>query len=590
MPDSESNSSEVVFFLGAGASVKAGVPDTFGLVDKFVERIRPQEENLHAVEKILKVLGEWRREQGGNRVDIELLLETIERLEKRNQDVLLRFHRVTDYELSGYAEKRPLKDELKDFIRTAGIVKSSGIRYLEPLLGFIAQQRPLDIFSLNYDICLEQFCNAYKKQYVDGFDVGWNPKLFERQDVDIRLYKMHGSITWYSTDTSDYVKIPIKSDKAQTELITGEKAEALILYPMRKWEYAEPLLELLIELKKKLETAKFVIVVGYSFRDDHIRRIFWDAARKNRNLILILVDPNAHRVYNERLKYYQIPNSEHSFSSDFGNDGYDVPFPSELSGRTVCLPYKFEDILPLLRDPFVRGARNGLRVEREEKEKEILGATPAWSNVIGLFIDCNFMEKSDELLQSIDLQALFKTNFPLAIGWTVKCIINYAGLENYAKAKEWFENLSCFIIKRELNVTVDRGPTIIGAGFMISENSSAPFSSIAINIKETFDTVRRLKAITEEDRLRKVKYALDSLENLEKYLQLWNEVPNRGIEISRYITLRENDYPEEIKAFRKENSEYQAVYSQDRHNRLGAIVSAIEKKELEKILKIQTPN
>jgi hypothetical protein len=50
------SSGDVVFFLDAGASVKAGVPDTFGLVDEFSDHVQDQVENFKVLEKILGIL------------------------------------------------------------------------------------------------------------------------------------------------------------------------------------------------------------------------------------------------------------------------------------------------------------------------------------------------------------------------------------------------------------------------------------------------------------------------------------------------------------------------------------------------------
>ena len=93
MSNSDGIYQEIMFFLGAGASVKGGVPDTFGLVDAFQHKLASQPNNLRALKKILEILKGWKQSQGdrNQRVDIELLLETMERLENRNQDVLLKF-------------------------------------------------------------------------------------------------------------------------------------------------------------------------------------------------------------------------------------------------------------------------------------------------------------------------------------------------------------------------------------------------------------------------------------------------------------------------------------------------------------------
>ena len=341
--------SEVLFFLGAGASVAAGVSDTYGMVKAFKQKIASQWANVKALNKIIEILEKSEIEKGREgKVDIELLLETIDKLEKKEQEVLLKFYKITDYALEGYAEKETLKDEIKEFIKECGVVNTKRIEYLEPLLGFLGEYRPLEVFSVNYDLCIEQLCNQYKKDYTDGFDNKWNPKLFEENRFDIRLYKIHGSVRWYYTDRADYVKLQTKTKGKETRLITGERATSLILYPMRKWEYSGPLLKLLITLKEKLEKAKFVFVVGYSFRDYYIRRIFWDAARKNRNLTVFLISPESNKIYEERLKDYQVPGLPTNFESGFessGNGAFGfekVAVPSELSGSIICLPYKLK--------------------------------------------------------------------------------------------------------------------------------------------------------------------------------------------------------------------------------------------------------
>ena len=121
-----------------------------------------------------------------------------------------------------------------------------------------------------------------------------------------------------------------------------------MLYPMQKWDYDEPLLEMLLKMKERMEKTHFVVVVGYSFRDDHIRRIFWDAARTNKKLILILISPTAPEIYETKLRDFEIPELKHTFSSAFNPASFDACFPSALAGRVVYLPYKFEDILPSL--------------------------------------------------------------------------------------------------------------------------------------------------------------------------------------------------------------------------------------------------
>lgn len=586
--NNKQQNSEVIFFLGAGASVNAGVPHTLEIVDKFINNIINDSTKSDTVKKIIQNLKKWKKEKGEKEeIDVELLLETLERLENRNKDSLLIFYEPNPHNFPDHIDESSIKNDLKEFIKSVGIVKTESIRYFDPFLGFLTDQTPLDIFSVNYDICLEQFCNVYKKEYVDGFDIKWNPKLFEREDIDFKLYKLHGSIIWYRTDTGNYVKIPIKSGKEQTKLITGEKAETLILYPMRKWEYAEPTLELLLILKKKLETAKFVFVVGYSFRDDHIREIFWDVARKNRDLVLILIDPNSYQIYQDRLKNYKIASIKHDFSSDFSSNDFDAYFPSELSGRTVCLPYEFEKIFPRLRNHFLRHLRNGLRMEKEEKQNEIIGEVPSWNRAINALINSNHMEKVEEILSKNNPIELLGINFSESIGWCVRSIINYAAFEQYEKAKVWFERIADIMKNSPYVEDVLKGPTIITIKFKAFESVHTP-KILFENLKKTLDEAQMVITFMNKKKIEKVSPFLQSLESLKKYLQPIIEHQEEAIKISSYIELRKKHHPKEIEEFEMENQKYQKEHSNEPNNKLKTIVEDIEKEEIRKIFEIDS--
>jgi len=282
-----------------------------------------------------------------------------------------------------------LINNLKDFIKSKAIVSEGKIDYLQPLLGFVDDSRrlntQLDIISLNYDTCIEQLCNVHQLNYQDGFDIYWNPKTFYKEDSDINLYKLHGSVIWYRSDRGEYVKLPIMSETHEIRLINGESADNLMLYPMQKWDYAEPLLELLMHVKKILESnsCKFLIVTGYSFRDSHIQRLLWDVSRKNRELHVIIIDPKAYQIYIERLKYYY-NNIESHLSQN---------------RRVICLPYTFEGILKYgLRNDYLQALRAGLLEIEKQHQVEIQGGNADWRMAIELLINAEHCEKVEDIL------------------------------------------------------------------------------------------------------------------------------------------------------------------------------------------------
>ncbi|MCK5724313.1 MAG: SIR2 family protein, partial [Gammaproteobacteria bacterium] len=185
---------------------------------------------------------------------------------------------------------------------------------------------------MNYDTCIEMLCTKHRLTYTDGFDLYWNPEHLNSDKFDVRLFKLHGSIMWYSTDYGNFVKLLSKNSDSDDEitLINGEIARPFIVYPMGgKLEYIEPVGYLYNELQKYLKEAKLCIVVGYSFRDEDIKRIFLDSSKGNEELIIILISPNAGRTFNEKLRYRDEENS----------------IPSPLHDKVICFNYPFSSVL-----------------------------------------------------------------------------------------------------------------------------------------------------------------------------------------------------------------------------------------------------
>jgi hypothetical protein len=417
-------SSQVIFLLGAGASKKADVPTTFEFVDQFIgdlgHRVNAQEKDIDRKYKTIKqirdILASWERCKG--KVDIELLLEALNKLKGRKNETILQFcknrekeptYQLIDSENGDIDEFDNLitilENDLREFIKSKTIVDKDKINYLKPFRGFIEEANdmhtPLDIISLNYDTCIEQFCNVHKKIYQDGFDLYWNREAFGKTGTDIRLYKLHGSIIWYQSDNGTYMKLPVKSNYGKVELIYGESANNLMLYPMQKWDYAEPLFELLLLVKDLLESDvdsniskekteevnnfKFLVVVGYSFRDEHIKKIIYDSVKNNRNIYLIIIDPEANRIYHDRLEYQDVSKT----------------IETELKGRVVCLPYVFEGAFPLLKEYYLKNLNEGLmKWKRLQKEEDLAEIEVHWKKCLVPLAKAEFCELVENIVNT----------------------------------------------------------------------------------------------------------------------------------------------------------------------------------------------
>lgn len=290
---------EVVFFLGAGASVPAQVPAMHDFVVEFRQEVENELKDRECLKYVLGKLEDW---QKGNQVDLEILLAALEKLANRENEVLSAFYHGEDSELSKYYPcLQHLYQKLKSFICRKCVVEEHKILYLEPLRDFIVEYGELAVFTLNYDLTIEQFCERYSFSYTDGFGVFWEPSLFQG-NFQVKLYKMHGSITWYQTDRKKYIKVPIYHQE-NLRLVTGELAQTLMVYPTHeKRAYTEPLAEIMQLLRKKLGQAKVCVLAGYSLRDEHIKGILLEASKKNKDLFFYFVGPSALRIYQREIK------------------------------------------------------------------------------------------------------------------------------------------------------------------------------------------------------------------------------------------------------------------------------------------------
>ena len=408
---------EIVLLLGAGASKPAKVPTTKEFVDEFLAKLRHEKkrDELKAVKQIIEILNKnLKKKRERVEVDIEILLEVLEALETKEDNKLLYFYENLDenFLLKGLVEKTNLIKDLKDFIVEKTTVDKEEIHYLSPLKDFIKESRPLRILTVNYDTAIEQFCEEYKIPYTDGFDLYWNPSNFDDEDkYDVHLYKLHGSITWYQTNRKNYLKSLVKPEGNKISLITKEEARSLILYPAQKWFYSDPILELLLKARKILENndVKVLIVIGFSFRDDHIREILWNAARKNRDLVIFLIAENPLEIYEKRLKYY-----EHGATK----------IESSLRGRVICLPYDIEKLLRELYIHYIQKYKNAYVTEKKKKMEIPLLLDKPFFEMIGYYLEVEHISKIEMFLKDYGAD-IKKRAFPLYLDCLLEIYLLY---------------------------------------------------------------------------------------------------------------------------------------------------------------------
>ena len=116
-------------------------------------------EDLRIVNTIIDLLHRWKkyRLQDYSDIDIELLLQFIEKLEDSGEDVLLEFYDNKLPLLPEFRHDKHLSEEVKRFIRINCFIPMEKTDYFKRLLDFGEDSKPLHIFSTNYDNSIEQF-------------------------------------------------------------------------------------------------------------------------------------------------------------------------------------------------------------------------------------------------------------------------------------------------------------------------------------------------------------------------------------------------------------------------------------------------
>ncbi|MCG3134743.1 MAG: hypothetical protein HMLKMBBP_02104 [Planctomycetes bacterium] len=397
----DSQSSNVVFLLGAGASIAAGVPDTLGFAREFQESVRSRASaagpaggpdpdvapsDAEHLDYVFETLKPHARER---RVDIELLLEVLTRLADWDADTALAF--CSDRELGrpGLRESAGrLARLLRDFIKSKAFVDPSRVQHLAPLAQYVTHHGRLDIATLNYDTAIEEFSAAHGIELHDGFRPEWSQDSIGKAAQGIRLMKLHGSVTWYQTPEGRYRKESINVPQSRVRIVQGGESESLMLFPVRKWAYSEPMVGLLFEFKRVLEaeSTRVLVVAGYSFRDDHVKVAIRDAVRNNRRLEIVLLDPDAFGIKRRLL-------------APCGQDSW----PEAMEPRILCLPYRFERLLPELKHRLLRSLLSGLDAdEQERRHLAERGTKNSPESAMAHFADCQHVSRFESYMASCE--------------------------------------------------------------------------------------------------------------------------------------------------------------------------------------------
>lgn len=335
-----------VVLLGAGASQDAGVPTTFDMTESLARRVGQSQGPFHPIVRAFNfVCGALLAHDAAkgmspfSGLDVERVFAAVELLAERDtlevSPFVASWHPAVDIldnrrnstpgsfnsKLSKAVENSPslggahqlitelidsrtgsaadgrtyqdLAETMVDELRTLVATTPKDVGYLTPLAQAGGKPGGLTVVSLNYDLTVEQAAASAATPLTTGI-AGWlESGRWDWPDAGIRLLKLHGSIDWrwVSTDREEGY-LPQRVLEVDDHTPRRGSRPAVVFGQRGKLQAAGPFLGLLAEFEKLLANVKRLVVIGYSFRDEHVNEVIarWTAEGLERTLCV--VDPH----------------------------------------------------------------------------------------------------------------------------------------------------------------------------------------------------------------------------------------------------------------------------------------------------------
>lgn len=151
-------------------------------------------------------------------------------------------------------------------------------------IGAANRTEPVEVFTTNYDLLMEQAFEECRVPYFDGF-VGSRKTFFDLQAIEedklpprwARLWKLHGSINWSLDKDNEGVVFVSRGEPKSTQRSLIHPSH-LKYEESRKMPYLAMIDRLWAFLKKPYSV---LIVCGYSFGDQHLNDVFFQGLQGN---------------------------------------------------------------------------------------------------------------------------------------------------------------------------------------------------------------------------------------------------------------------------------------------------------------------
>lgn len=294
-------SPQIIFLIGAGASVPFGIPAMQGLFKDFMDKSKS------GIGEKEKKLCQFLTKEIGVREDLEeFLLAANTILEFRGVSLSKLIEktispRKNTLQISKYREK------LNKYIKDIKSLRNLMLQYMSDtcfrfnrseservLSGFVkaVAKCGYPIYTTNYDYIFEHVAEEFSIRINDNFvQKGrrelWNSQIDFPTGNALTIIKLHGSMTWYADSSGTIEKIYY--DTKTNPL--GDRIKKVIVFPTRfKDVYDQHFFALYSHFLSALYKAKCLVVIGHSLRDEYLRAGIIERYWKG-NFQITIVDP-----------------------------------------------------------------------------------------------------------------------------------------------------------------------------------------------------------------------------------------------------------------------------------------------------------
>ena len=333
------------FLMGAGCSLCAGKPNIDKLTEAVKEALSPPVQEL---------LADLKGNEGRN-ANVEDLINYLLRMRQLVVSKKTPFDKEYWRVASVDTELLAIQKAVVQAVGADWKPSEHHTRFLARLASS-RTTKPIDIFSLNYDTVLEASLEAIKARYSDGF-IGGENAYFEPTSLDyvpqrtpfFRIQKLHGSVNWIreSDDTIRRRPGPSLGETPRAVVYPAEQK-----YLQTQYGIYEVMMRRFRDCLRHEDKNNKLIVLGYSFRDEHVNLAIEDSVRTpGSNLtILAFVGPEDD-IDAQRGRFETMANRcEHRFNVVIGDKCCIGPALDENGWKEIAGKHfwKFENMAGLL--------------------------------------------------------------------------------------------------------------------------------------------------------------------------------------------------------------------------------------------------